>query len=342
MSPSNQQASVRLTRVSALLHFLVDGLCICCLYLATVGKMDIVTTYVTYNVLAFLTQPLTGWWADWMRQRHWMLLGSVLLLTLGVAACQLSTINEQFIMPTAVLLGIGNSLFHVWGGKQVAVNTGNDIRALGVFVSTGAFGLAVGGVLASWSLLYVFLLSICVLAIQTLQAQSLPSPQTLPSPSLQGGSSISINEKTSEQGNHPLPVGRVRGGSVVRGGSIILLIMLIVAGRSFTGEAFTTGITKNAMLILLLGATSMAGKMAGGWLAKSMGIWKALLLMVVGTILCFLGKDLYIAVMLTGLFLINCTMPVTLYWANTLLKGYEGLAFGLLAAALIPGYLLAT
>ncbi len=336
MSPSNQQASVRLTGVSALLHFLVDGLCICCLYLATVGKMDIVTTYVTYNVLAFLTQPLTGWWADWMRQRHWMLLGSVLLLTLGVAACQLSTINEQFIMPTAVLLGIGNSLFHVWGGKQVAVNTGNDIRALGVFVSTGAFGLAFGGVLASWSLLYVFLLSICILAIQTLQAQ------TLPSPSLQGGSSISINEKTSEQGNHPLPVGRVRGGSVVRGGSIILLIMLIVAGRSFTGEAFTTGITKNAMLILLLGATSMAGKMAGGWLAKSMGIWKALLLMVVGTILCFLGKDLYIAVMLTGLFLINCTMPVTLYWANTLLKGYEGLAFGLLAAALIPGYLLAT
>ena len=213
MSPSNQQASVRLTGVSALLHFLVDGLCICCLYLATVGKMDIVTTYVTYNVLAFLTQPLTGWWADWMRQRHWMLLGSVLLLTLGVAACQLSTINEQFIMPTAVLLGIGNSLFHVWGGKQVAVNTGNDIRALGVFVSTGAFGLAVGGVLASWSLLYVFLLSICVLAIQTLQAQ------TLPSPSLQGGSSISINEKTSEQGNHPFPVGRVRGGSVVRGGS---------------------------------------------------------------------------------------------------------------------------
>ncbi len=208
MSPSNQQASVRLTGVSALLHFLVDGLCICCLYLATVGKMDIVTTYVTYNVLAFLTQPLTGWWADWMRQRHWMLLGSVLLLTLGVAACQLSTINEQFIMPTAVLLGIGNSLFHVWGGKQVAVNTGNDIRALGVFVSTGAFGLAVGGVLASWSLLYVFLLSICVLAIQTLQAQ------TLPSPSLQGGSSISINEKTSEQGNHPLPVGRVTSCSL--------------------------------------------------------------------------------------------------------------------------------
>ena len=37
--------------------------------------------------------------------------------------------------------------------------------------------------------------------------------QTLPSPSLQGGSSISANEGTTEQGNHPLPTGRVRGES---------------------------------------------------------------------------------------------------------------------------------
>lgn len=37
----------------------------------------------------------------------------------------------------------------------------------------------------------------------------------------------------------------------------------------------------------------------------------------------------------------NTTMPVTLYLANDVLPGREGLAFGLLAAALIPGYLLA-
>jgi hypothetical protein len=35
-------------------------------------------------------------------------------------------------------------------------------------------------------------------------------------------------------------------------------------------------------------------------------------------------------------------MPVTLYLANVVLPKHEGLAFGLLAAALIPGYLLAT
>ena len=54
--------------------------------------------------------------------------------------------------------------------------------------------------------------------------QTLPSQQTLPSPSLQGGGGISANRggngETDEQGNHSLPVGRVRGGSAVRGVSV--------------------------------------------------------------------------------------------------------------------------
>ena len=55
--------------------------------------------------------------------------------------------------------------------------------------------------------------------------QTLPSSQTLPSPSLQGGGRISgkeednvvMNAETNEQGNHPLPIGRVRGGSAAEG-----------------------------------------------------------------------------------------------------------------------------
>jgi hypothetical protein len=46
-------------------------------------------------------------------------------------------------------------------------------------------------------------------------------------------------------------------------------------------------------------------------------------------------------ILLVGLFAVNTTMPVTLYLANVVLPKREGLAFGLLAAALIPGYLLA-
>ena len=320
MSQLSRYESVRLTGMSAMLHFLVDGLCICCLHLTTVNCTHIVVTYVTYNVLAFLTQPLTGWWADRMRQKHWMLLTSVLLLTVAVALAGLMKGGLPQTTAVAFVLGLGNSLFHVWGGKQTAVTTGNDIRALGVFVSTGAFGLAVGAVFASWTLLYAFLLTICLLAVVML---NVTSPQhVLP------------------EGDASLLPSSFRG----RGRSscwLLALILLIVAGRSFTGEAFTADLTKGTALILLLGFTSMAGKMAGGWIVKGLGMWKAVLQMVAGTILCLIGKDLHIVLLLAGLFWVNCTMPVTLYWANALLKRREGLAFGLLAAALMPGYLLA-
>ena len=43
-----------------------------------------------------------------------------------------------------------------------------------------------------------------------------PEIETLPSPSLQGGNDFSANENADEQGNNPLPIGRVRGGSVFR------------------------------------------------------------------------------------------------------------------------------
>ncbi|MBO4215895.1 MAG: hypothetical protein J5888_06140 [Bacteroidaceae bacterium] len=313
---------MKLTGVSTLLHFLVDGLCICCLYLTTDNCTDMVLTYVIYNVLAFLTQPLTGWWADKMRQKHWMLLGAVLLLILAVMTASLRTLFQSpnlaqtLLLIMSILLGTGNSLFHVWGGKQVTLRTGNDIRALGLFVSTGAFGLAIGGVFASWLLLYVFLLSICALSVAAIKFSEGEAPPA---------------ETVSSECKSWNGVGL-----------IIAFIMLIVAGRSFAGEAYTTGITKSTLLIVVLGAVSMLGKMAGGWMVKGLGMWKAVTLMVVGAVLCFIGKEVHIAVMLTGLFLVNCTMPVTLYWANALMKGREGLAFGLLAAALIPGYLLAT
>ena len=137
------------TGLAAALHFCVDGLCLCCLYLATAGVSELLRYFVVYNVLAFLTQPLTGMLADRAKRRHWILLASIVMLilavleTIGVVSCN-SEASVFLLVVLSVLLGIGNSLFHVWGGKETAVRTGNDIRALGVFVSTGAFGLAVG------------------------------------------------------------------------------------------------------------------------------------------------------------------------------------------------------
>lgn len=304
--------------VSAALHFLVDALCLCCLYLLAnpVGFVDVLSVFVTYNVLAFLTQPLTGAIADRVREEHWLLLASVVLLTLAVLltslifTCSLPLIAGSLV--TAVLLGIGNSLFHVWGGRLVAVQSDNDMRALGIFVSTGAFGLAVSTVFYSWILLFGLLIALCVLAVPFAHRDT-------------------VSHVRFPSQKHSLPVSYVV--------LLLLLIMLVVGMRSTIGTLFSGGMERTDLVIIMLGLLTMAGKMAGGWLCQWMGNVQAMVAVVLVVVVC-LFIDAPFAVLL-GLFAINCTMPVTLYFANVLLPGREGLAFGLLAAALVPGYLLA-
>ena len=315
--------TVTLTGLAAALHFCVDGLCLCCLYMATTGIRDLLKYFVVYNVLAFLTQPLTGMLADRVKQRHWILLTSIIMLILAVleTVCVMpfcSAAPVFLLVVLSVLLGIGNSLFHVWGGKETAVRTGNDIRALGVFVSTGAFGLAVGSVFLSRALMFGLLLGICILALAYLRIDTAKPIVT---------TEVDIENKVYPK---------------LLVWAVLILIMLIVTGRSFMGESFTGVIDKTPMVVLLIGALTMMGKMAGGWLVKWMGMVTSVILLVAGVIVCLVARGNHIGIALAGLFMVNCTMPITLYWANVMLKGREGLAFGLLAASLIPGYLIAT
>lgn len=308
-----------LVGIGALLHFLVDGLCLCCLYLIAFpfSFPRLTGIFVVYNVLAFLTQPLTGLLADRMRDRHWMLLAAVVLLLAAVMMVTFGLPFAGYLAP--VLLGLGNSLFHVWGGKQVVLKAGNDMRALGLFVSTGAFGLAVAMVFFSLSLLYIFLLALCLLAVAYLKLEQ-------------------NDERVGDALQDTPWSSRVRQSRWL----LLLVIVAFVMFRSFMGESFSSAIVKDNMVVLLVGLTTMLGKMAGGWMARRIGILLTLAAVLVVVSGCLLCRSSERYVMLTGLFAVNCTMPVTLYWANGLLKGREGLAFGLLAAALIPGYLLST
>ena len=328
---------VKMLVLCSVLHLLVDGLCVCCLYLmaSSLSASHLVGIFLTYNVLAFLTQPLTGLLADSMERRHWMLLASVLLLTMGVLATS-AVINfglpDAGVMTVAVLLGMGNSLFHVWGGKQVAVTTGNDMRALGAFVSTGAFGLALGIVFFSWPVLYAALLAICVLSTAYVHLDVKAGTAELTN---------SLAERRKQIG-FPLRAAELNLlHSSLFTLHFLVLLMLVVMLRSLVGETFTGGLSKTSGLVLLLGLLSMLGKMAGGWMARRMGIVPMLVLVVLLAAVCFVFRGQGLVIILVGLFAVNCTMPVTLYLANVLLPKCEGLAFGLLAAALIPGYLLA-
>ena len=327
MSPRQIYPST-ITLISAAMHFLVDGLCLCTLYLMSPSfeAWNLTGIFITYNILAFLTQPLTGHLADRTHQKHWMLFVAILLLTAGVAAAS-ATLHLWHpdaafgMLPTAILLGIGNSFFHTWGGKQVAMKTHNDIRALGVFVSTGAFGLAIGAVFCSWALLFAFLLILSLLAMAYLAIDFKHDDLSQDTKRITGTTTAYGNDK----GHY---------SKTVTIGAIVILMLLVML-RSWVGSDFTADIEKNDSLILAIGAIAMLGKMAGGWISRWMGIVRAMVAVLVATLACLLCQNVHFAIALVGLFAINCTMPVTLYLANEVLEDREGLAFGLLAAALV-------
>ena len=341
--------NAKLIGLSSVQHFLVDGLCICSMFLlaeiygerfGAYGDRVSMGAVLVYNVLAFVSQPLTGMMADRMTARHWLLIASSLLLTLAVACASMiptlmteapnlmwEGLGEGLLILVAVLLGAGNSLFHVWGGKQTVVKAGNDPRALGVFVSTGALGLAVGLVYCSWQLLYVLLLAFVVLSVVNVRSDR--------------GHEACATDASLPADNDMAPQIPRRWLTPLNVWVVVVLLMLFVGYRSFTGEVFARGIHKSQALILTIGAVSMLGKMAGGWLVCRLGILRPMAAVVAGVALCLLFRGDSVAVLLAGIFLMNTTMPVTLYLANDVLPGREGLAFGLLAAALIPGYLLA-
>ncbi len=309
------------------MHLLVDGICLCTLYVMvkSVSVDSVIAVFLTYNILAFMSQPFTGIVADKVRKMHWLLIAALCFLVLAVVICVL-LVNCDFLhrflpqLIVAILLGLGNSLFHVWGGKQMVVQTGNDMKTLGVFVSTGAFGLALALVLYSWTLLYVFLILLCSFALIYIMSDR------------------NIANLEENEANVPIHDESYKTSFVI---AVIASIAAFVMMRSYIGETFSSGIDKNATLIIVIGAVAMLGKMTGGWVARWFGIAKSLIAVLTLVLLCYVFKTSGLPMVLCGIYLINTTMPITLYLANMVMRDKEGLAFGILAAALIPGYLLA-
>ncbi len=317
-----------------MLHFLVDSLCVCCLFLLadTSTATSLMGVFLTYNILAFLTQPLTGMAADRVRQRRLLLQASVALLAAGVAVASLTAGVGRggmvAFMAVALLLGMGNSLFHVWGGKEVAIASGNDIRALGVFVATGALGLAVGAVWHAWWLLYALLAVLVALSVVAHGAYSATATAV--------STVTAAANANSAPGGASKPDRSIQNLLSFRAWVVVLLLMAIVMFRSYAGERFTAGVAKGADMMLLIGALAMTGKALGGFIVRERLAFLLVLTTVV--ILLELKAD---SIWWLGLLLVNGTMAFTLWLANKFMPGREGLVFGLLAAALMPGYMLA-
>lgn len=315
----------------SLLHLIVDGLCACGVMMMSCQIISDIEAYgliVLYDVLAFGTQPLTGHWVDRSGASGHKLKLAIAMLIGGALICLLPvSIYFMTAMTGVILLGMGNSLFHVYGGKYVANVSRNDIRVMGIFVSTGTVGLAVGLCFNSPMLLAVFILALLTLSVLHLNnAETVMTERSL---------SICIEKvnKPSAQSLSAVPF------------LYLSCLMLVVSGRAFIGESIPSlhigfHLMGASLTMVIVSIVVMVGKGAGGFLSKIWGVRNVFCISMLLSAIAFLMCPRHDVFVLVTLLLVNISMPCTLYLATKAVPGHEGWTFGLLAMALLPGIML--
>ena len=254
-----------------------------------------------YDTLAFTTQCITGMIADRCRGR---------LNFIAAASCAM--IAGSFFAPAssmmkAVAAGIGNSFFHTAAGTAVIKGSEGKAAPLGVFVAHVAIGLTLGTVFCDMAPCFAAGIVICAALMLFTE-----EPET--------AAEVNIDKKDSDT-------------------AVMLLMFAAVAVRAFGGSAVGFEWKKGTAGALIMTAAVFAGKFAGGFIADRSDIRKLAAISVTAASLLTAFAHSNPVLSLIGQFLINLTMPVTL-WLMCLAVPYEpGFAFGLAAAALWPGVL---
>ena len=114
-------------------HLLVDGISA-----ATLSQepKPLLIALLLYNTFAFTTQCLTGMLPDKFGHGRTFVLLSSMILAAG------ALLPLPYVVK-AIIVGSGNSLFHVSGG-YITLKHSNNMGPLGVFVAPGAIGLFIG------------------------------------------------------------------------------------------------------------------------------------------------------------------------------------------------------
>lgn len=299
--------NLKLTMLS-LMHFATDGLCAYLvfikLYPDNPGAAFLI--FIAYNLLAFVTQSPVGMVIDRYNKPKLFLAISMIMMIAGYAL-------SGFWFISVFMIGMSNSIFHVAGGKYVTDKSGNSIVHLGIFVSTGAVGLMLGQRYFSFEALPYIFFGILILC----------------------GLMIIFSEDCE---NKPYYEEYIDSRETIYP---VLAVIIVVFVRAFVGKIVSPNFTLKEHVFILIALATAIGKAMGGICSRIFGIkFTTYVSMTAAAFLLTVGVGNEICFLL-GVFAFNFTMPITLYFANILLKGREGFAFGSLAATLAPGYFLA-
>jgi FSR family fosmidomycin resistance protein-like MFS transporter len=269
--------------------------------------------FITYNLLAFGLQVFAGFLTDYLKAPRFTALTGLIIT--GIS----TVVLLPFPVAAVVLAGIGNALFHVGGGVISLNLTPQKATAPGIFVAPGALGLMAGTLLGkngdfiAWPFLLVIVVLCAMIFLVKKPAMYREQPQTI----LEHGA-MNIWLKAEY---------------------IIFMVLFVIAVRSLVGFAVSFPWKTDITLLVFLTLAIALGKGLGGFLADRFGWTKVTIgSLLVSIPLLNLGADVPVLGM-TGMFLFNITMPVTLVLVSNMLPGRPGTAFGLACMALVLGTL---
>jgi len=294
-------------------HFAVDFACFFILmgsFYFNVTDITMAIGCLIYNFIAFTLQVPIGYIVDIIKIKHsYITIFGCLLVAIGII---LSIF--PFCWVALCFCALGNAVFHIGGGVDSLVNANGKNARVGIFISTGAIGVALGTIAGKiWRLSVwpVIILVILCIFLQSLLCKSEETSYT---------ASFKFNDPILKQAS-----------------LIIYVILFAILMRAVVSVYIPITWKTTAFLIILPAVCIFAGKFLGGILADIFGARNIALisLIISAPLLAFFSDDIYLCCI--GLLFFNMTTAITACVVASKLPDNPAFSFGLTTFALFIG-----
>lgn len=301
----------KIVGIYSVIHFIIDLACAILVSNLVTQKMGIETNLfiaiVIYNFFAFAMQLPIGIIADNINK-------NAICSATGCILVAIAFGFSNFEIISCVIAGIGNAMFHVGGGIDVLNISEKKATLSGIFVSTGAMGIFLGGKSASigFNKYYIVILILLISAITLF---------------------LLYNKIKDKVKNEKVIIPTIKINELI---AIICLIITVVI-RGYVGLILSFEWKSNFILSLFSIFAVVFGKMLGGIIGDKIGFTKISLisLIVSAFLFIFAFNNSFLGIL--AILFFNMTMPITLTALSNILFNNKGIAFGLLTVALFIG-----
>ena len=301
----------RIVLIYSIIHFIVDLACSILVTNLVSTKMSegigLFVAIIIYNFFAFAMQLPIGIIEDKINK-------NALCSAIGCLLVAVAFPLSNFGIIACLIAGIGNAMFHVGGGIDVLNISNKKATLSGIFVSTGAMGIFLGGKTLEWGFNQYYIVEM-ILILSALSLLWLYNQ---------------IKEKVQ---NEEITIPTLNKNELIA----IICLIITVCIRGYVGLILSFEWKSNFILAIISILAVVFGKMLGGIIGDKIGFTKISLLSLIVSAICFVFAFENSILGNLAILFFNMTMPITLTALSNILYYNKGMAFGLLTAALFTG-----